>query len=256
MEAALKGFVLYFLDALPLALVLLLPAVLLLAWGGRRGRRWALGLTVLATGLLFVLSSGPVTRGLLAPLEGRYPPLLDPSEITTANDAGPVWVVVLGSGHHSDAALPLTSQMSAPALSRLAEGIRLYRAVPRARLLLTGYGGRDPVPNAVMMARMAEALGVPADDIEIAPEPTITWEEALAARAIVGEAPLILVTSASHMPRALALFRAAGLDPVPAPTGHRAAEVQFLPSASNLGLSRVALVEHVAGLAARLRGHL
>lgn len=255
MEAALKGFVLYFLDALPLALVLLLPAVLLLAWGGRRGRRWALGLTVLATGLLFVLSSGPVTRALLAPLEGRVPPLLDPSGIA-ADDGGPVWVMVLGSGHHSDADLPLSSQVSGTALTRLAEGIRLYRAVPGARLLLTGYGGPDPVPSAVMMARMAEALGVPADDIETAPEPTITWEEALAARSIVGDAPLILVTSASHMPRALALFRAAGLDPVPAPTGHRAFAVQFLPSGGNLGLSRAALVEHVAGLAARLRGHL
>jgi uncharacterized SAM-binding protein YcdF (DUF218 family) len=44
-----------------------------------------------------------------------------------------------------------------------------------------------------------------------------TEEESEAVRAIVGAAPVALVTSAWHMPRAAALFRHAGISVVPCP---------------------------------------
>ena len=49
-----------------------------------------------------------------------------------------------------------------------------------------------------------------------------TKHEAHATRAIVDEAPVALVTSAWHMPRAMALFRAAGVNVVPCPTDFQA----------------------------------
>ena len=63
-------------------------------------------------------------------------------------------------------------------------------------------------------ADMAEALGV--ERIAMLDTARNTHAEAVAAAELVGDASLILVTSASHMPRAMALFRAQGLDPIPA----------------------------------------
>ena len=47
-------------------------------------------------------------------------------------------------------------------------------------------------------------------------------QEAIAAKKLIGNKPFILVTSASHMKRALKFFKNEGLDPIPAPTNHLA----------------------------------
>ena len=61
--------------------------------------------------------------------------------------------------------------------------------------------------------------GVPAELILVLDEPLDTAQEARAVRAALGGgSPLILVTSAAHMPRAMRHFQAVGLDPIPAPT--------------------------------------
>lgn len=49
-----------------------------------------------------------------------------------------------------------------------------------------------------------------------------TWEEARQAAAFVRQKQLVLVTSASHMNRALKEFNDAGLTPLPAPTNYLA----------------------------------
>ncbi|MBX4373171.1 YdcF family protein, partial [Mycobacterium tuberculosis] len=52
--------------------------------------------------------------------------------------------------------------------------------------------------------------------------PKDTEEEALAVKRAIGDAPFLLVTSASHLPRAMIFFRHAGLDPLPAPANQLA----------------------------------
>lgn len=52
--------------------------------------------------------------------------------------------------------------------------------------------------------------------------PKDTEEEALVVKRAIGDAPFLLVTSASHLPRAMIFFRHAGLDPLPAPANQLA----------------------------------
>ena len=82
-------------------------------------------------------------------------------------------------------------------------------------------------------------------------------------REAVGEAPFLLVTSASHMPRAMMLNRKAGLNPIPAPTARRAAGTTlksdpafWLPSAGALEMSERAIHEYLGIAWAWLGGHI
>lgn len=67
---------------------------------------------------------------------------------------------------------------------------------------------------------------------------------------IVGTRPFALVTSAYHIPRAMRLFRKAGLNPVAAPCEYRAKGLQafpsyILPSADALLTSQLAIHEYL-----------
>lgn len=129
-------------------------------------------------------------------------------------------VVVLGCGHTNDGQLPITAQLAPCSLYRITEGIRIYRNSPDAKILTSGYGGNEPFSNARTTMEFAIAMGVPANDIVIEERPKDTEEEArLLKPKLVGKR-FALVTSASHMQRALEFFRREGLDAIPAPTGY------------------------------------
>lgn len=240
-----------------------LPFSLLLAFLGLvlQGltRRQRLGRFLVAGGLLLLLafSIKPVADRLLTPLEDRYPPL-DPAKVR-----GIEYVVVLGSGHTSDPRLPLTSQIDAAALGRLAEAIRIMRRLPGSRLLLSGGSVFDPVPNARIMARTAKVLGVPAGNILLETRSRDTEEEARLIKKTIGSTrPFVLVTSAAHLPRAVALFKHLGMKPIPAPARFlvkkrvRADPEEFFPSAYQLHKSECAVHEYLGLLWARLRGQI
>jgi len=75
----------------------------------------------------------------------------------------------------------------------------------------------NPVSTAEAGARVAESLGVPRSQIMTLDEPKDTEEEAAAVAKAIGQQPFLLVSSASHLPRAVIFFRNAGLQPIPAP---------------------------------------
>ena len=120
--------------------------------------------------------------------------------------------MVLGSGHIVDDKIPPTSELSRSGLMRLAEGIRILRMYPGSKLILSGYAAGSEVSNARMMAKVALALGVAKPDIILLETAKDTWEEARQAAAFVNNKNLIVVTSASHMKRALNEFYSAGLN--------------------------------------------
>ncbi|OLQ87961.1 hypothetical protein BIY22_07220 [Vibrio panuliri] len=164
---------------------------------------------------IFLISFQPVASRLLMPLERQYTAFLPV-------DKSIDYVMVLGSGHVVDDQIPPTSELSRTALMRLSEGIRIMRTYPGSKLILSGYSGGTEVSNARMMAKVALALGVSKSDIILLETAKDTWEEARQAAAFVQRKELILVTSASHMGRALNEFHSAGLNPYPAPTNYLA----------------------------------
>jgi uncharacterized SAM-binding protein YcdF (DUF218 family) len=68
---------------------------------------------------------------------------------------------------------------------------------------------------------------------------------------MLNEKRIILVTSAYHMKRSVALFRKQGIEVVPAPVGFRSEQrpltfFSFIPSIGNLSSSSLALAEHLS----------
>ena len=236
---------------LPLSLTVICCGLLLRVWGRRR-----FGAGLIAGGAVLVLAAatGPVADALLRPLETRYHAIADAAALRPA----PRFVVVLGSGYRPRAGLPITAEVDAIGMVRLAEGIRLLRQLPGAQLVLSGgpVGGEPPVAQGY--ARAAAALGVSAEAVIVIDTPRDTVEEIRAIRARAGDAPVLLVTSAAHMSRALAYAARAGVRAVAAPTGNladpesRAHTWIPVPSGTALRRTETALHEYLGLLALEL----
>ena len=210
------------------------------------------GKILCTSGILWILffSLNPVSNLLLSPLERDFPKY-EPGVQAVH------YVVVLGGGHVSNQRLPLSSQISSAQLTRLIEGVKIFRENPGSKLIVSGYGGPDKTPNAVIMANIAKSIGVNASDIIIEPSPKDTKDEARMIKDIVMDDPFVLVTSASHMKRAVALFKFHGLAPIPAPTYFLVKEsdtVIPMPSSISLGKSEVAFHEYLGIVWANLMG--
>src|SRR5665647_3024951 len=231
-------------------------------WATRRQRLGKVLVTV-GTVLLLLLSNSFLSSRVLLSLEQQYPALLQSEKISWEggkSGTSPKWIVVLGGGHVSDPRLPANSQISAAALGRVVEGVRLHKAIPGSKLLLSGGAVFDPVPEAEVMAKVAVLLGVKPQDIMLESVSLDTPEEAEIIAKMIGREKFILVTSAAHMPRTMALFRRRGLQPMPAPADFRVPNTQssdpvrFFPGVGSLGQTQTAVHEYLGLAWAWLRG--
>ena len=220
-------------------------------------RRQKAGKIVVLIGIVFlgILSYGAISDPLLRPLEYQYPPLLSLENIQNIK-----WIVVLGGGHTSDPKLPITSQLSEASLIRLVEGIRIHNGLPKSKLILSGGSVFEKISNAQVLADVAIAIGVKKEDLILEEVSKDTEDEARLIQQIVGQEQFILVTSASHMPRSMALFKKLGMHPIPAPTDYLVKESQemspgmFYPSGNGLCKAERAFYEYLGLAWAKLRG--
>jgi len=248
----LKKIVSRFIFPLPLSIELLFLGLLLL-WFTRRQRAGKI-LVTCGVLLLLGLSNGPTSDALLRPLEQRYPPLVvSQTETRVANVK---FIVILGGFGDRDPDVSITSHISPDQMVRLIEGVSLHREIPGSKLILSG--GSDCAEG---MEQIAEALGVSADDTQRLAEPRDTEEESRQIAPIVGSQRFILVTSASHMPRAMGLFRKRGMQPIAAPTDfltprHTTEIDDVFPDAYKLYKSQVAFYEYLGLTWEKVRGKL
>jgi uncharacterized SAM-binding protein YcdF (DUF218 family) len=213
-------------------LALLLPSTLLavlcvvgaplLGVGHRRRRVRRVGMALLGAGGagLAVVLLLPVDLWLLRPLENRFPIPQRPPHIDG--------VVVLGGAISA----AISADRGVPTLNRDADRLMAFaalaRAWPDARLVFAG-GPSASVPGRLTEAEasrvLLEQLGVAPDRVMYDEQSRTTWENAVNARALAHPKPgetWVLVTSASHMPRAMGAFRGTGWPPMlPWPIAYR-----------------------------------
>lgn len=152
---------------------------------------------------LLLLSLQPVADRLLRPIESTYP--------TWNNSQKVDYIVVLGGGYTWNPQWAPSSNLINNSLPRLNEGIRLWRENPGSKLIFTGGVAKtNTVSTAEVGARVAQSLGVPREQIITLDLPKDTEEEAAAVKQAIGDAPFLLVTSASHLPRAMIFFSRKG----------------------------------------------
>ncbi|HEY1978716.1 MAG TPA: YdcF family protein [Xanthobacteraceae bacterium] len=173
--------------------------------------RWRrLGSWLVVTSLVLVVLAGysPLGNVLILPLEQRFPPW-DPSH------GAPNGIVVLGGAIESD----ISGARGAVALNEAAERItataELARRYPDARIIFSGGSGAlfNSISEAPVAVKELEALGVAPERITAEEQSRNTVENAVFSELLAQPKPgerWLLVTSAFHMPRAIATFRAAG----------------------------------------------
>lgn len=249
----------------PLGLALLLQIAALL---GHR-RPWAPWVSGSGIALLWLFAMPLTSRQLIWSLEERGSQLM-PSPLPPA-DA----VVVLGGGVLPPLA-PRTAVEVNEAGDRLLTGVRLLRQGQAPLLVVSGgsvsFTDSDPAPSqASSAALLARSLGIPAGRIQLSGRARNTAEEAQALNAMAvreGWRRILLVTSASHLPRSVASFRRLSqLEIVPVACDFRlparslmgrptaaSLALDLLPDAEALQQSSVALKEHLGLLVYRLRG--
>ncbi|MBW2062166.1 MAG: YdcF family protein [Deltaproteobacteria bacterium] len=239
-----------------LGLELLLLGLILLWFTPRK----TLGKIVILLGVILLagLSFIPFADMLLTPLEYRYPPL---TSLERHFDVK--WIVVLGAGHKNDPRIPFTAKLDRPCTVRLTEAIRLHNLLPDTKLILSEGGAVGQVPGARIMADLALALGVDREDIVLEPLSRDTEDQARLIKKLIKNDRLILVTSASHMPRSMALFKKTGLRPIPAPTDHLVKKDprgrdfgEYFPNAEGILKARTAFHEYMGLIWAKARGQI
>ena len=264
-----KKSVSLYVHPLTIAMELIVTGVVLIGFSRRIFRkppgkfsRWLrqasgnLGMAAVISGVffLFMVSIKPVADPLVFSLEKQYPPLrLDQMTDSQIEAVAPEFIVVLAGGERYDPDKPPTSQLSYAALARVNEGVRLGLLFPKATIVFTGQ------PDEVRaMTEAIVSLGISRDRIQSENESRDTKDHPRFLRPILGEARFFLVTSGTHMPRAMALFEAEAFEPVAAAcdfwvwpnfgTESPYTPENFIPKVEHLWMSHTAFHEYM-GLA-------
>jgi uncharacterized SAM-binding protein YcdF (DUF218 family) len=258
----IKKLVSAFMMPMTIGLGIVAVGVILL-WFTRRQRAGRIVVTV-GFGLLTLFGYSGVADLFLVPLENDFQPLLVEGRTAPLDEKARQarWIVVLGGGHSIDASLPPNTELSEMTLARLIEGLRLKKQLPQAKVVLSGGFGTAGVTHADLLAGTALALGFPREDLVLEKRTWDTADEARLIGATVGADPFILVSSASHLPRAVSLFRKQGKEPLPSPTDYTVIDTpgvelnDFFPSATGVGKLERAWHEYIGRAWSKMRGQL
>jgi uncharacterized SAM-binding protein YcdF (DUF218 family) len=258
----LKKVVGYWLMPLPFSLLLVAIGLVLVRLTARR--RLGRGLIFAGGAWLLICTNSGIGTWMVRHLEGRYPsqPALSGGAPLPATLARCGFIAVLGGGHTYVPDWPANNQLSPSALARIVEGVRLAHGMPHARLIVSGplnerVGGPT---HARMLADVAVSLGISRERIMEIDTARDTEEEAAAIRSLAGDRPVALVTSAWHLPRAMALCARQNIHALPCPADYTAQTDRAIPSDFykwNLGgleRSTKAVYEFIGATWARLRG--
>jgi len=207
---------------------------------------------------LYVFSTEPIADLLLLPLEF-------PFEKQTIPEKAEAIVVLSGM---VDLQRSNAEQIElGDASDRIIEGMLLSKDCPDSLLILTGGSGNlfdQSKSEAKMMEILALRFGISQERIRVDIRSRNTHENAVESKKILDKenvSSFILITSASHMKRALGCFRKVELNPIPYAVDFRNHWgkydiFSFVPQVGNLDKSTAAFHEYVGIITYKLRGYL
>ena len=183
-----------------------------------RLQRW--GRMFFVTGFLILICTSVVPTGfwIINALENHFPAQTDVPE-----DA--VGIILLGGSYDWMISADRRRPSYNATAGRMIDFVELALRYPHLKLLFTG-GGRyaDAFGNESYNAKITfKGLGLDLDRITFEDKSRTTYENATHSFEVIKPKPhekWVLVTSACHMPRSVALFRAAGWNIIPYPVDY------------------------------------
>jgi uncharacterized SAM-binding protein YcdF (DUF218 family) len=161
---------------------------------------------------LFLLSYQPVSNFLLHSLEDRF-------QKHERVDENISYIHVLGNGINSANFVPKTNLLNQTATLRVLEGVYQLKNHPNAKIIFSGYKAKERISSAKASFNFVTFMfDVPSKKIVMDDEAKDTIEEAMFCKKIASNKRVLLVTSATHMLRAVKIFKDNGVDVIAAPT--------------------------------------
>lgn len=223
------------------------------------GKRW---LTLLVA-LYMVLSMPLSFKAMESVLNHGYTEHVDFTDLD-----GVTGIVILGGGSVTiRSGSEEMNILSDAGILRVWEGVRLYHNLDEPWVIVSGGVNERfgmTTPESVPMRDILIKGGVPPRRILLESSSGNTFEQALNLGPMLearGVERFVMVTSPSHMRRAMGTFTAQGLDPIPAPSKQHPDDFLadrrfFLPNSEALEESRMAVREMMAWVYYALRGWL
>ena len=217
-----------------------------------------------ALGVILFSSNAWVAAALARGLESQYRPAATYPKVAA--------IVILGGAVRSATAPRVWPELLESG-DRILYAARLYKEGYAPKLILTG--GRinwkkEAAPSEAQdIETLLEFMGIPKSAMLLERTSLNTHENAVNVKAILTqeklEGPILLVTSALHMPRSMAIFKKEGIEAIAAPTDYLVDEstsdqgipdflIKLLPDAEALYHTTIALREYVGMLVYWLKG--
>lgn len=230
----------------PVTLFVLVTAVGTALGFSRRWAGWGRRVLVSALIVAAIPSVLPLERWFFALLENRFPaPQIMPEHVDG--------IIVLGG-----AVDPVISEARGQitvnsAVSRLTSAIPLVSRYPDAKVIFTGGSGAvlsQGLKEATYVRAFYQQINFDAGRIVFEDQSRNTRENAVFSKQVMTPRPgetWLLVTSASHMPRAVGCFRAVGWPVIAYPTDYQTtgrtgwawSDLRFSPGRGLLGLAAI-----------------
>lgn len=207
-----------------------------------------------------VLWSLPITTLYLGgKLENMYP--YHPAESQESADV----IMVLGGNTQANRANWFEPYNRATATDRVDRAQNLFLAGKAPRILLSGGALEGRVSEAQGMAKVLKLRGIPDSALILENESRNTYENIRLSQPMLGQLgkpKVLVVTSALHMPRAMAVFESMGINAVPASVAPQIVPPDdytlypWLPHTRSLEASRSIIKEYFGLFGYWIRGWL
>ena len=234
--------VLWFLLQPSTLIALLIAYGSILIWTG--WARWGRRFVSVGAILLLIAGLSPLGNALILPLEDRFP------RTNLDQPPPPTGFIVLGGAEDRLVGTARKAPTLNEAGERIVETVMLARKFPEAKIAFSGGDAGilySSDTEAIGAQRLLTDMGVAPDRLILECGARDTYENAVYLKAELGKLGLlgpgkrwVLITSAYHMPRAMASFRQAGFDVEPWPVDYRTRGARRSHAALRQGLGRIA----------------